>query len=159
MTASATFAGSDVERVRVDVDEHGAGAGELDDVRGRGKRVRGNDHLVTRADAEREDTEVERRGAGRDDRGVRRSDRVRQRALELVDLRAHRELPAREHLGHSSELGLADVRSRQPDRLGQARGRPEMRPVPRDRPRKAVVEVDLRLEAEQAPRLVDVRDA
>ena len=113
-----------VERVRVDVDEHGAGAGELDDVRGRGERVRGNDHLVARADAEREDAEVQRRGAGRDDRGVCRSDGVRQRVLELVDLRAHRELPAREHLGHGRELGLADVRSRQPDPLGQAAGAP-----------------------------------
>ena len=64
----------EVERVRVDVDEHGPAPHELDDVRRRGERVGGDDHLVPGPDLEREQREVEGRGARRDDRRVRRPD-------------------------------------------------------------------------------------
>ena len=67
--------GIDDERIRVDVDEHRARAAELDDIRRRGKGVRGNDDLVTRPDLEREQREMERSGARRDRRGVCGSDR------------------------------------------------------------------------------------
>ena len=43
------------ERLGVDVDEHGACPAQLDGVRGRGEGVRGDDHLVARADPEREE--------------------------------------------------------------------------------------------------------
>ena len=49
----------DVERVRIDVDEDGAGAAQLDDVRRRRERVGGNDHLVARADPERQHRQVQ----------------------------------------------------------------------------------------------------
>ena len=73
--------GSDVEveRVGVDVDEHRLRAAQLDGVRGRRERVGGDDHLVARADLEREQGEMERGGAGRDGRRVGRPDRLRDR--------------------------------------------------------------------------------
>ena len=42
----------DVERIRVDVDQNGLGAAQLDDVRRRGERVGGDDDLVPRPDLE-----------------------------------------------------------------------------------------------------------
>ena len=90
--------GPDEERLGVDVDEHRAAAAELDRVRGRGEGVRGHDHLVALADAEGEHREMERGRAGRDRDGVGRPDRVGERALEPLDPRPHRQLPALEHL-------------------------------------------------------------
>ena len=73
VTAAAHARGIDEERVRIHVDEHGARTAELHHVRRCGERVRGHDHLVARADPEREHGEMERRGAGRDRGGVRRA--------------------------------------------------------------------------------------
>ena len=100
----------EVERLRVDVDEHRRRARERDDVRGRGERVRGNDHLVAGPDPEREHGEVERRGARRDGDRVLDAARARELGLELGHLRAHRQLAGLEHLGDLGELLLADVR-------------------------------------------------
>ncbi len=110
--------GVDEERVRIDVDEHRSRSAQLDDVGGCGKRVRGNDHFVARADLQGKQREMERCGSGRDDGGMRRAHGLRQRGLELADLRSHRQLTAFDHLPDGRELSLADIRPRQPDRLG-----------------------------------------
>ena len=141
VTAAGDELGPHVEGLRVDVDEHRARAGQLDGVRGRGERVRGDDHLVALADPEREHGEVQRRRAGRDRDRLRSADRARDRRLERLDLRPHRQLPAREHLGDRGELLLADVGAREPDR-GRSRGRAEPGAVPRDRPLEPLVELD-----------------
>ena len=60
---------------------------------------------------------MERCGAGRDGCRVRRADGLRDGGLELLDLRAHRELPGAHDLRDGSELGVPDVRPREPDRL------------------------------------------
>ncbi len=108
----------EVERVRIDVHEHRLRAAQLDRVGRRGERVGGDDHLVAGADLEREQGEMERGGARRHGRCVRRPDGIRDRALELVDLRPHRELPGAHDLGDRSELGSPDVRLGEPDRVG-----------------------------------------
>jgi len=54
------------ERVRVDVDQDRTRSTELDRIRRRRERVGGDDHLVARTDAERENREVQRSGARRD---------------------------------------------------------------------------------------------
>ena len=111
--------GSDVqvEGVGVDVDQHRLRTAQLDGVRRRRERVGGDDHLVARPDLEREEGEMERGGPGRDGCRVRRADGLRDRGLELLDLRAHRELPGANDLRDRCELGVPDVRPREPDRL------------------------------------------
>ena len=104
----------------VDVDEHRACTDELDGVCGRRERVGRDDHLVARADPEREHPEMERRGAGRHGHRVRRPDGAGEQALELPDLRPHRQLAGGEHLRDRGELGLADVGTGEPDRVGHA---------------------------------------
>ncbi len=76
--------------------------------------------------------------------------------LELLDLRPHRELTRAHDLRERGELGVPDVRPREPDRIGHL---VRSLAVPRDRPLEPLVEVDLRLEAEQLARLVDVGNA
>ena len=79
----------------------------------------------------------------------------RDRGLELLDLRAHRELAGAHDLRERGELGLADVRPREPDRVAH---RCRVLAVPGDRPLEPLVELDLRLEAEELAGLVDVGD-
>ena len=81
--------------------------------------------------------------------------RLRQQPLELVDLRAHRQLARLEHGRDLGQLLLADVGPREPD---QATAGFRVL-IPRDRPREPFVQLDLRLEVEQLAGLVDVRDA
>ena len=120
VTAGRDRCDVEVERVRVDVDEHRLRAAQLDRVRRRGERVGGDDHLVARPDLEREQGEMERRGPRRDGRRVRRADRTRDRGLELLDLRAHRELPGAHDLRDRGELRVPDVRPREPDRVASS---------------------------------------
>ena len=110
----------EVERVWIDVDQHRARAAELDDVRRGREGVRRHDDLVTRSDLEREQREVERSGARRDRGSVCRADRVCECSLELLHLRAHRELAALDHSGDGSELSGADVGPREPNRVSHA---------------------------------------
>ena len=110
----------DEERLRIDVGEDGARAAELDNVRGRGERVGGHDHLVARPDADRQQRQVERRRPRRNRDRVCRAHRAAERLLELGDPSSHRQLPAREHPSDRGELGLADVGTRESDRLGSA---------------------------------------
>ena len=141
--------GVDVVRRRVDVDEDGRGAGERNDVRGRGKRVGGDDHLVARPDPEREHGEVERGGARRDRDGVLDLAGGGEAGLELGDLRR----PSSASRSPAPRRPRPPRRRRCRARLDGCRG---LRPVPRDRLLEALVEIDLRLEAEQLPGLFDV---
>ena len=79
--------------------------------------------------------------------------RARELLLELGHLRAHRQLAAsRAPRATAASLLGADVGPGETDRG-------LLLPVPSDRPREAVVELDLRLAAEQLARLLDVGDA
>ncbi len=87
----------EVHRRGVDVDEPRPRARQRDDVcRGR-KGVGGHEHLVTRADAERKQRQVQRRRTGRDSDGMLGADRPSKLVLELADPRSHREHPVVEH--------------------------------------------------------------
>ena len=149
---TSTLRRIDVHRLRVDVDEHRPQAGERDDVRRRRERVRGDEHLVARLQPEREHRDVQRRRARRDRERVLGLAGPRELVLELRDDRAHREHAALEHVADRVELR----RRRRRAGLGGCR---LLRPVPRDRPGEAVVELDLRPPAEQLAGLVDVGDA
>ncbi len=105
----------DEERVRIDVGQDGPRATELDDVGRRRKRVRRDDDLIAWSDAERENRQMESGGSRGDDSRVLRADGLAERALELLDLRPHRELSAREDLLDRGGLQLADVGAREPD--------------------------------------------
>ena len=98
-----------VHRLGIDVDEHRHEPGERHDVRGRRERVGGHEHLVAGIEVEGQHGDVQRRGARRDRDDVVDLAETGELALELGHLRAHREHPALEHLGHLGELGLADV--------------------------------------------------
>jgi hypothetical protein len=99
----------DVHRLRIDVHQHGVQPRERDDVRSRGKRVRGHQHLVAGLQPEREHGEMERRRARRDGNRVLHLARVGDSGLELRDTRAHRQHPALEDGRDLRELRLADV--------------------------------------------------
>src|SRR5207248_4412251 len=118
----------EVERLRVDVDEHRLRPRERDDVRRRRERVRGHDHLVPRPESEREHREMERRRSRRNRRRVGDAAGARHELLELADLRAHRQHPGLEHLGHRLELALAERRIAQPDPAHRDRLRRGSRP-------------------------------
>ena len=90
--------GLDVERSRVDIHEDRPGThGEHHVARG-GPRHGCGDHLVARADACRQQREVEARGAGRDGHGVACADGACECFLEAADARAAGE-PARAQAG------------------------------------------------------------
>jgi hypothetical protein len=100
----------DVHRLGVDVDEDGPEAAERHDVRGRGERVRGDEHLVAGLEPECRHRQVERGRARRDGERVAHLARARDPRLELAHLRPHREHAALEDLGDLGELGVAEVR-------------------------------------------------
>ena len=81
----------EVERRRVDVDQHRRRTREPDDVRGRGEGVGRDDHLVALPDPEREHGQVEGGGAIRDGDGVLDPAGRRDELLQLLDLRPHRQ--------------------------------------------------------------------
>jgi hypothetical protein len=107
--------GVEVHRLGIDVDEHGLGPDERDHVRRRRERVGGNEHLVAGPDPEREHREVERSGTRGDDDRVLCAAGHGEPALELLHLRAHRQLPALEHLSDGLRLGGSDVGPGQPN--------------------------------------------
>ena len=154
---SSTLAGSRFIVTGSTSTSSGSSADERDHV-GRGREgERGDEHLVARLDAERQHGEVERRRSRRD--GDRVLDARRPRAssvLELDDLRPLRQA-ARTRSTSADRGGLLGAR-RPAGRAGSGRRRLAF-PVPGDRPQQALVEVDLRLEAEQLPRLAHGRDA
>ena len=103
------------------VDEHWARADPGDHVRCRRKRVRRDDHLVSWPDPEREHGEMQRCGPGRDGERMLDSAGLGEARLELGDLRAHRQLPALEHLRHRVQLCLAEVRPGEPHAIAGVR--------------------------------------
>ena len=129
----------------------GARAAELDGVRRRRERVGRDDHLVARADPEREQREVERRGAGRDGDGVRRAD-TRRRARPRTRRPSGPSSADRCATTSATAASSASPTSGRASRIGSVTLVRSLA-VPRDRPLEALVEVDLRLEAEQLARL------
>ena len=141
----------EVERRRVDVDEHGRRAREP-------RRRSPSPGTCTRARSPRRRARCRaraRRGGAPQSRS-RRPPRAhaaccRHELLELRDLRPHRQRPRLEDAAHLLELLVAE-------RAGRLGGCGHLLAIPRDRPREALVEIDLRLEAEHLARLLDVRD-
>ena len=144
----------EVERLRVDVDEHRRRAREPHDVRRRREGVGGDDHLVafarSRARAPRDGAPPSRR----DGDGVLDPAGLPRRAPRAPAPSGPSSAARLEHLAH----GLGQLRlARRPGTARRMRGS-VLLAVPRDRPLEAVVELDLRLEAEHLARLLDVRD-
>ena len=76
------------------VGEPGCGTAEEDSMGGRGIRVVGHDHLVARRHTQREQGQVERRGAVRQGEGMRRAHQFGERRLQLTGRRALTGQPA-----------------------------------------------------------------
>ena len=100
--------GIEVEVVRAHVAEDGRGAGVLDDVRGRGPRDRRRDHLVARADVERDESEVHRGGARVERQHVLDLEVLGQALLEQRGARPGREPARAEGLRDGGDLLVAD---------------------------------------------------
>ena len=100
--------GVDVERRRIDVDEHRPGAQPLDGAGGRKERIRRRDDLVARFDVERHQRQEERVGPGRNGDGVRDADEGAELALERLDFGPHDEA-----------LAVADACHRREDFIAQ----------------------------------------
>ena len=97
----------DIERRRIDIDEHGACAEPLDRT-GRGEeRVGRRDDLVASFDVERHQREQECIGAGRHGNRVLDADERTQFSLQIVDLRPHDEPLAVAHACHRREEVVA----------------------------------------------------
>jgi hypothetical protein len=79
-------------------------------VRSRRKRVRGHDHLVARADPEREDRDMDRGRPGRHRDRMLDLTGAFELGLELGDLLTHGQHPAFEHLGDRGGLLRPGVR-------------------------------------------------
>ena len=110
--------GRHVHRLRVDVHEHRPGAHERNDVGGCGEGVGRDDHLVARPDPEGQHREMQcRRSRGDDDR-VLDLTRGGERALELLDPRAHGQLAAPEDLLDRGQLLGAEIRPGETDHAG-----------------------------------------
>ena len=102
----------EVHRQRIDVDEHRLQPRQRNDVRRRGERVRGDDHLVPRVEPEREHRKVQPGRARRHGNCMTRLARARQLRFEFRHAHAHREHAALDHLGHHVQLLEPDVRPR-----------------------------------------------
>ena len=107
--------GVEVERHRVDVREHGAGA-LVEHRVGRGdERERRRDDLAVLLDADGAQRQVQPRGAGRDGAGVRRAHARGERLLEGGHARPEREVPGAQDLGDRGLLLGAEDRPRERD--------------------------------------------
>jgi hypothetical protein len=109
--------GIEVERHRVDVDEHRPGALVEDHVRRGHERERRRDHLVAIADADRADRQVEPGGPAGDGTGMRYAQAGGKRLLELAQPRAERQAARTQRLEHPRLLGLAQLGAGEGDRV------------------------------------------
>ena len=119
--AASTFGRIDVQRVGVDVDEHGAGAG-LDDRLGRGvEGERGGDDLVALADAGRAQGDGQAVGAVGDADGPGGAEVGGRLLLEGLDVGAQDVAPSAQDVEHRpldllADLGVLALDVHQPDR-------------------------------------------
>ena len=103
--------GVDLHRHRVDVGEHRPRAHVLDHLCARAERQRCGHDLVTGTNAERDEREVQRRGArGKRDRPAR-ADMRRERRLEFPALRSVRQPAALQCLPDGGQVFLFDQRA------------------------------------------------
>ncbi len=113
----------------IDIDDHRRGAAIEHRVDGRGEGEVGHDHLVARADAERDQREMQRHGAVRDGDAVADADEAAEVFLELVDVGAlarnpsgdervehGAEVVARHHVGIATWMGRVERSIRTPVR-------------------------------------------
>ena len=113
--------GIDVERVRLDVGEHGACADVLDHVGRRGEGHRRGDHLVARPDLQRDERGVERGGARAERERARRLQVRGELRFEATGLGAGGD-PARAQRVHDlGDLLLADERRGEGQKLRSSR--------------------------------------
>ena len=136
VTSCGDQGGVDVEIALADIAEDGRGAAVLDHVGGRGPGDRARDHLVARADADREQREVERRRAGGDGEHVLGLEVLGHALLEQRRPRAGRQPARAQRLDDGGDLLLPD-RGRLEAELGATRRahRPgSVRPAPHGEP-------------------------
>jgi hypothetical protein len=100
----------DVQRVRLDVDEHGSSTDMLDHVDRCGERERRADHLVTRTDAERRERGVQGGGAGVQRERGGRAEECREIRLELFSLRAGGNPARPQRIDHFCDFFFTDER-------------------------------------------------
>ena len=131
----------DVEVALADVAEDRRGTAVLDHVRGRGPRDRARDHLVAGTDADREQRQVERRGAGGDGEHVLGLEVCGHALLEQRGPRAGRQPAGAQRLDDRGDLLLPDRgrleaelgATRRAHRPGSVRPAPHGEPAPRRR--------------------------
>ena len=99
----------EVIRDGVNVYEDRAGACQQHDVRGGGEAERRGDDLIARADAMRQQRDVQRRRACGDRDGLAHAGHLSEPALERRDTLALRELPRRERITHGVEVFLGNL--------------------------------------------------
>ena len=97
----------------IDIDKNGRGALHANRIGGGDKGERGNDDLVTCADAEAANTQMQPAGAGVDGDGVLCSNIVGSGVLKGLELRTEAELRCAQNIRHRLDLGLCDVWSGQ----------------------------------------------
>ena len=109
--AASISVGVDVQRGRVDVDQLDVGAQVAHHLRRGGEGVRGGDHLVARADAQRLEREVQA-GGGRVDGDAMQRGIAEERGelrLEPLGLRAGGDPARTQRVDHLGDLFFADV--------------------------------------------------
>jgi hypothetical protein len=107
--------GVEAEGDGVDVGEHRGRAGQGDGSCGRGEGERRDDHLITRADAQRQQGQVQRRGPGADGDAVPAVHEGGELVLERGDLRPLCDLAGAQDRDCGGDFLLAQQRARDGD--------------------------------------------
>ena len=140
---ASTLARGEVAGAQLDIGEDRFGAGVADRVGGGDEGQRGHHHLVAGAEAERDQGQVQRGGAGTEGDGVLRADPLGEGPFEGGDPGALGDPAGAHRLGGGLGLLLAQPGHHHRDPLGHARtaastcARPPARRPPRRRRRRA----------------------
>ena len=103
----------DVQRLRIDVDEHRPGIEVTDHFRGCRERVGSGDDFVAGAHARSLEREVQRGSAGVDGDGMRGADGRRKFTFELFRFRAAGHPARAERFRNFADLVITDIRTRE----------------------------------------------
>ena len=123
----------DLECFTMNVDVHRRRASDLDHVHRRSPRHRRRDHLVTRLQAQRNQTDVLACGGRRERQGVRKARVGRKVLLELLRLRTGRDPPRLQGVHDLIDLHLTNRRAGEGEEVGalaECRGHRDAASVP-----------------------------
>ena len=110
----------EAERPGVHVGEHRPRAGQLDHVRRRRPRQRGNDHLIAGFQVQHRDGQVQSAGGGIDGDGLRRVQPLAEQRLELRHLRPGGDPAGAERLDDLGDFRILDGRAAERQESGAA---------------------------------------